>query len=199
MLRRNVMIDGKVYDTHEIVLITSNIGTNETVITVASSNAEERIERSTALVLMDGLTLAQAEEVAWSLDRYAEYVDESTQILNDVLDILTDEQAETMPQLYPEWQVGTEYAVGKRVRYDDKLYRCVQAHTSQEGWEPPNVPALWVRTAPDGEIPEWVQPTGAHDAYNKGDKVRYEGKVWVSTMDANTYAPGVYGWDEVTE
>ena len=40
-----------------------------------------------------------------------------------------------------------------------------------------------------------VQPTGAHDAYNKGDKVSYNGKHYVCTADANIYAPDVYGWE----
>ncbi len=47
------------------------------------------------------------------------------------------------------------------------------------------------------EYPDWVQPTGATDAYNKGDKVTYDGKHWVSTADANVWQPGVYGWDEI--
>jgi len=199
MLSRNVLIDGKVYDTHEVVLISTNVATYETVITVASSNAEERIERSTALVLMDGLTLAQAEEVAWSLERYSEYVDEGAELLNNILDILTDEQAEQVPQAFPEWAPDTEYEAGDRRRYDGRLYRCVQAHTSQGGWEPPDTPALWVRTAPEGEIPEWSQPGGAHDAYKTGDKVTHDGKTWVSSVDDNVWEPGVYGWDEVAE
>lgn len=201
MLKRNVLIDGKIYDTHEIVLIASNLATNETIITVASSNAEERIERSTALVLLDGLTIAEAEEVAWSLERYSEYVDESVELLNDVLDILTDEQAEQVPQAFREWEVGAAYSVGDRRRYDSKLYRCVQAHTSQDGWEPPNTPALWVRTAPEGEIPEWIQPTGAQDAYNTGDKVRYEGYIYESLIDGNIWSPADYpqGWQVVQE
>ena len=56
-------------------------------------------------------------------------------------------------------------------------------------------------TPPDETIPEFVQPTGAHDAYNKGDKVRYNGKVYKSLIDGNTYSPDAYpaGWQEVTE
>ena len=42
---------------------------------------------------------------------------------------------------------------------------------------------------------EWVQPTGAHDAYNTGDRVTYDGEVWICTVDNNVYAPGVYGWE----
>lgn len=117
--------------------------------------------------------------------------------LDLVTPLLTDEQAETVPNAYPEWAAGISYKVGDRRRYDGKLYRCIQAHTSQSGWEPPSVPALWVRTAPDGEIPDWVQPTGAHDAYALGDKVKHNGKVWQSIVDANIWEPGVYGWTEV--
>lgn len=53
---------------------------------------------------------------------------------------------------------------------------------------------------PDPEdIPEWVQPTGAHDAYNKGDRVRYAGKVYESLIDGNVWSPDVYpaGWKEL--
>ena len=200
MLNRNVLIDGKVYNKHDVVLVTHNIGTFETIITVESSNQEDTIERSFAIALVDGMTFAQAEEQAWSMPLYQEYIDESAEALNSVLDILTDEQAEQFPQLYPEWAIGISYERGKRVRYDDKLYRCEQKHTSEEGWEPDKTPALWTRVAAEGEILDWVQPTGEHDAYNAGDKVRYEGKVWVSTYDGkNVWEPGVYGWDEVTD
>ena len=105
---------------------------------------------------------------------------------------LNDEQAETVPK----WDADYSYDVGDRRQYNELLYRCVQAHTSQAGWEPPNVPALWVRTSVD-EWPEWIQPTGAQDAYNTGDKVSHNEKHWVSTVDANVWEPGVYGWDEV--
>ena len=83
--------------------------------------------------------------------------------------------------------------MGDRRRYNDLLYRCVQAHTSQADWTPPAVPALWVRTSTE-EWPEWIQPTGAHDAYAKGDKVTHNGQHWVSDLDGNIWEPGVYGW-----
>lgn len=109
---------------------------------------------------------------------------------------LSDEQAETVTVLYPTWQPSTGYNVGDRRQYNGLLYRCVQAHTSQEDWTPDITPALWVRTSTE-EWPEWKQPTGAHDAYNTGDKCSYKGKHWICTMDANTYPPDVYGWEEV--
>lgn len=113
---------------------------------------------------------------------------------------LPDEDALEAAELFPAWMVDTAYEVGIRVRYADKLYRCEQSHTSQTGWEPPAVPALWTEVAKPGEIPVWKQPTGAQDAYMAGDKVHYPTKddpVYISTVDNNTWTPGVYGWDKV--
>lgn len=113
---------------------------------------------------------------------------------------LPDEDALEAVELFPLWGVGIEYAVDVRIRYEDKLYRCVQAHTSQNGWEPPTTPALWTEVAKPGEIPVWRQPTGAQDAYNTGDKVWYPEKdttVYRSTVDNNVWQPGVYGWELV--
>ena len=113
---------------------------------------------------------------------------------------LSDEDALDGIELFDRWAADVDYAVDQRIAYNSKLYRCVQPHTSQEGWEPPNVPALWTEVAKPGEIPVWKQPTGAQDAYNKGDKVHYpdaDGPVYVSTVDANTWAPDVYGWELV--
>lgn len=107
---------------------------------------------------------------------------------------MTDATALTAVELFPEWVAGKAYAVNDRVRYDGTLYKCIQAHTSQSDWMPSATPALWKVVSVD-EYPEWVQPTGAHDAYNKGDKVSYNGKRYVCTANANVYAPDVYGWE----
>lgn len=108
---------------------------------------------------------------------------------------LTDEQAEECTDMFDKWKPETEYLVGDRRRYDDLLYKCVQAHTSQTGWEPPMVPALWVRTSTE-EWPEWIQPIGAADAYNIGDKVTHNAAHWISDVNANVWEPGVYGWTQ---
>ena len=113
---------------------------------------------------------------------------------------LPDEDALEAVELFPLWGADTGYAADIRVRYEDKLYRCVQAHTSQAGWEPPTVPALFTEVAKPGEIPVWKQPTGAQDAYMAGDKVHYptaDDPVYVSTVDNNVWQPGVYGWEMV--
>lgn len=113
---------------------------------------------------------------------------------------LDDTDALEAVEFFPLWKADTAYTLGERIRYGEKLYRCEQAHTSQTGWEPPNVQALWTEVAKPGEIPVWRQPTGAQDSYMTGDKVHYpdeDGPVYISTMDYNTYAPNVYGWELV--
>ena len=113
---------------------------------------------------------------------------------------LSDTDALAAIELYPSWQVGVDYIVDERIRYDNVLYRVVQAHTSQNGWEPPMVPALFTPVALPGEIPVWAQPSGAQDAYQTGDKVWYpdkQGSIYISIVDNNVWQPGVYGWDLV--
>lgn len=108
---------------------------------------------------------------------------------------LDDAEALQAVCLHPHWAAGKAYAAGYKVQHGGILYKCVQAHTSQADWTPDATPALWVVVSID-EFPEWVQPTGAHDAYNTGDKVSYNGKHYVCTIDGNAYAPDVYGWKE---
>ena len=110
---------------------------------------------------------------------------------------LTDDDALQAVKLFPQWVVEHAYVVGERLQYNGVLYRVVQAYTSQADWTPDITPALFVVVSLD-EWPEFVQPTGAHDAYNKGDKVTFEGKHYISLIDANVYSPAAYpaGWQE---
>ncbi len=119
------------------------------------------------------------------------------QLIEQLAVTLDDETALTGVELFPMWAIGRAYAAGDRVQHGGILYKCVQAHTSQADWTPDATQALWVVVSIE-EFPEWVQPTGAHDAYNIGDKVSYNGQRYICTTDANVYAPGVYGWDLIT-
>lgn len=109
---------------------------------------------------------------------------------------LTDEDALGGVELFPQWITDKAYEVNDRVKFENVLYKCVQAHTSQADWTPDVTPALWVKVSIE-EYPEWVQPIGTQDAYMKGDKVSHLEKHWVSITDNNVWEPGVYGWDEV--
>lgn len=111
---------------------------------------------------------------------------------------LTEEQKIAATELFPAWSGDSHpYNVNDYVQYNGLLYRCVMAHSSQPDWTPDAAPSLWTRAADPGEEwPEWVQPTGAHNAYALGAKVSHNGKHWISDIDSNVYEPGVYGWTE---
>ena len=112
---------------------------------------------------------------------------------------LDDTDALDGVELFDWWKPNEYYEMGDRRRYGDKLYKCNQAHTSQEIYPPDIIPALWSEISdPSVEWPEWKQPQGAHDAYEKGAKVSHNNKHWISEIDANVYEPGVYGWNEQT-
>lgn len=100
--------------------------------------------------------------------------------------------------VFPEWDSdGYSYFAGEKVTYNGIYYRCIQNHTSQSDWAPDVAVSLWVAIAdPADEWPEWVQPTGYHDAYGAGDKVSHNDKHWTSDVDDNVWEPGVYGWTE---
>ena len=126
---------------------------------------------------------------------------------NGLLPNLSDEQALQVPLMFPKWQVGKAYAVGERVLYLGVLYKVLQAHTSQQGWEPDIAPSLFAKNLivkdEQGEqvdIPEWEQPDSTNP-YMTGDKVRFEGKIYRSLIDNNVWAPTAYpqGWEEVVE
>ena len=98
---------------------------------------------------------------------------------------------------------------GMLVRDDDGvLYRSItgtQERPTELLYHPKYVPTLLEKVeeggeeAPSEEYPEWVRPTGAHDAYVQGAKVSHNGKKWTSDIAANVWEPGVYGWTEVIE
>ena len=113
----------------------------------------------------------------------------------------TDEEAVNAPYIFPAWDgSGVNYETGDRVQYDGAAYKVLQAHTSQEAWTPDAAVSLFTKILiPDPEvIPDWEQP-GATNPYMKGDKVKHNGKTWISDVDNNVWEPGVYGWSEVTE
>ncbi|MGM9636947.1 MAG: carbohydrate-binding protein [Eubacteriales bacterium] len=99
---------------------------------------------------------------------------------------------------FSPWGSDIPYPAGALRRYNGELFKCIQEHLSQSDWTPDKTPALWVKIGdPTVEFPEWSQPIGAHDAYNTGDKVSHNSRRWVSTVDANIWEPGIYGWEEV--
>lgn len=132
---------------------------------------------------------------------------EQAEAIREAMDVagatLTEEQALECVRLYRPWEVGKAYTVGEYMTYgvnsvgDPQLYKVVQNHTSQADWKPDITPALYDAIGLDADgYPVWSQPTGAHDAYNTGDIVNYNGTLYQSTIDGNIWAPDAYpdGW-----
>ena len=128
--------------------------------------------------------MKEAEGIRKAIDTFAKNQTDETLLGNKVV--------------FEFWRAGINAEKDKIYRYGENIYKCIQPHTTQEDWTPDKVPALFVKISLE-EYPQWVQPTGAHDAYNKGAKVSDEGKRWISNKDVNVYKPGLVpgDWSEV--
>jgi hypothetical protein len=111
---------------------------------------------------------------------------------------LSDEQAMEVATVYDEWQPDRKYKGSVYLTYgvnsvgDPQLYKVNEpGHTSQADWTPDKTAALYTPIGLDDDgYPVWSQPTGAHDAYNKGDVVDHGGVLYESLIDGNTTVPG---------
>ena len=112
-----------------------------------------------------------------------------------VKNMITKEQMEELEALARENAVA-ENSYAPLQEQIDGIYKELDAIKSRldilEGKEEPTEPE---------EYPEYVAPSGAHDAYNTGDKVTYNGKKYVCKMNGCVWTPDVYpaGWEEVVE
>jgi hypothetical protein len=100
---------------------------------------------------------------------------------------------------YPRWDsIGlldseNSWGSGERVTWNGEEW---ESDVDNNVWEP-GVSQWTNLSQPAQTIEAWVQPTGAHDVYNTGDKVTYNSRTWESTVDNNSWEPGVYGWAEI--
>ena len=105
--------------------------------------------------------------------------------------------------LFPLWEPGV-YSLGDIRRYEHQVWRCCQEHdsTGQTGWTPGAAAALWApyHAAEPKYAKPFLQPTGAQDAYQKGEVCLFEGGLWRSLIDGNAYSPAVYpnGWEALS-
>lgn len=121
-------------------------------------------------------------------------------IIENSMQSVPDETALRAVSLFPQWKEGEAYTKGQRVRFEGVLYSVLQDHTSQESWTPTSASSLFAKVLiPDADvIPEWEQPDSTN-AYMTGDKVLFEGTVYVSLIDNNVWSPAAYpqGWEAV--
>ena len=133
---------------------------------------------------------------------------EQAHAIREAMDVagasLTEEMALECVRLYRPWEVGRKYEIDEFLTYgensvgDPQLYKVITAHTSQADWTPENSSSLFKAIGLDDEgYPVWSQPPGAHDAYNTGDIVNYNGTLYRSKIDGNVYSPDAYpaGWE----
>lgn len=115
---------------------------------------------------------------------------------------ISDGAALKVPELFPHWSGNSkEYVKDDKVLYEGVLYKVLQNHTSQEGWTPTSAPSLFAKVlTSEGEILDWEQPDSTNP-YMKGDKVKFNGKIYESVIDNNVWSPEAYpqGWKEVEE
>lgn len=92
------------------------------------------------------------------------------------------------------FKTGVKVEKDSEITYNGSTYKCLQTHIMQADWTPDKAASLW--QVVKEEFAEFKQPSGAHDAYNKGDKVTFGGKKYESLIDGNTYSPTAYpaGW-----
>lgn len=98
---------------------------------------------------------------------------------------LGDEDALSAVELFPAWKPDTAYAADERIRYGEKLYRCVQAHTSQADWTPDVTPALWAEVAKpgQGDTPGNPIPYSGNMALISGKYYAQDGVTYRCTRD----------------
>ena len=115
---------------------------------------------------------------------------------------ISDRAALKMPEVFPHWNGNSkEYVKDDKVLYNDVLYKVLQNHTSQEGWTPTSAPSLFAKVlTSEGEILDWEQPSSTNP-YMKGDRVKFNGKIYESVIDNNVWSPEAYpqGWKEVEQ
>ena len=114
--------------------------------------------------------------------------------------LVTDEISLQVINLYPTWKPNNAYINGERVLYNEILYKVLQDHVSQESWTPDSAPSLFAQVLipNENDIPEWIQPNSTNP-YKMNDKVKYNGEIWISIINNNSWEPGVYGWEKVIE
>lgn len=213
-LERKVLVGDNVLAYHEVVAINHEVGV-KTEVRVSSWKDRPDKQLGYAAAAYRVVTFpydsaldedACYAKVAASPD-FAEYHDP----IDDVLALLTDEQAVQVPDAYPVWRTAASYHAGDRIRYQGAVYRVLQDHVSQASWTPVDAPSLYAKVLggqggggesedPD-EVPVWEQP-GSTNPYMAGDRVRYpdaDGPVYESAVDNNVWSPQDYpaGWKQV--
>lgn len=212
---------------YEIKAIDFYEGKNETQVRIQQESpwrdfiiflkGDKRNESDSLLIELGLNEIAREANPKQELEELRKRQEEQDKIIKATLETivlskdLNKEQKENILKQYKPYQVGVAYKANDKFTYNEKVFEVIQAHTSQADWLPDSTPALYKEYLnveiknDDGSttevVKEFIQPTGAHDTYKKGDKVLFNGKIYKSLIDNNAYSPTDYpqGWEEVTE
>lgn len=107
-----------------------------------------------------------------------------------------DSTALRMREFYPDWADGQDYTVGFKVQRGGALYKVLQAHTSQDGWEPENAPSLWTEICEShaGTLTDPI-PYSGNMALEAGKYYIQSGKTYLCNRD--TVNPVYHTLDEL--
>ena len=106
------------------------------------------------------------------------------QLIEQLAVTLDDETALTGVELFPRWTIDRAYVVGDKVQRNGKLWRCIQAHTSQTGWEPENAASLWTEICEShaGTLEDPI-PYNGNMALESGKYYSQNSKIYRCTRD----------------
>ena len=106
------------------------------------------------------------------------------QIIETAVQSLPDSEALEAVTLYPDWAAGQDYPEGFKAQRGGALYKVLQAHTSQDGWEPENAQALWTEICEShaGTLTDPI-PYGGNMALEAGKYYSQNGAVYLCTRD----------------
>lgn len=206
---------GKVYDFEPLQDVCSRLAVaytadvNETYTNVCAkldgtykADGVEEVEQI-ATAAQDAAKKAQAQAEQAAAGSNPELATFATMQLTSLSPTMSDVDAMSIPSLFPEWKVGAEYEARQVIRYEGELYRIAQEHTAQEQYKPgTGTESLYAHITQSSGYDVWQQPSGAHDAYQKGTRVWYptaNSALFESLIDGNTWSPDEYpqGWRKV--
>lgn len=199
-IMNNMLLDSSPAEEYSKRLREIRLGVKNEIETILSKSIDVKYDLTTET---EGVSKTLLSMLGENKAQYAEQFRRAVQLFADSL---AEDTAMEIAAVYDEWEVGKAYKTGNYLRYgtngvgDPQLYKVVQDHTSQADWTPDAVLSLYVAIGlDDSGYPVWSKPTGAHDAYNKGDIVNYNGVLKRSLIDGNVYSPDEYpaGWEDV--
>ena len=129
---------------------------------------------------------AQAAFEAYERTRPLTESEVSRMLIAQQINTLTvdDNTALRMVAFYPEWAENAEYTAEYKVQRNGKLWRCIQAHTSQAGWEPENAASLWTEICEShaGTLEDPI-PYSGNMALESGKYYMQDGKIYSCIRD----------------